>query len=186
MKHSVYKTTNNINGKYYLGKHSSEDPNDSYLGSGVALNKAIKKYGRENFTKQVLKVCETLMEAEHLEKLYVEKHLGDRNCYNMTEGGKGSWAHTWDSNLRKLRAAEALKGKNGFKGKKHTTETRAKISQNNARKIKGEELHERIQDYIKDDGSYGQNSRLAKKWNMTSQAAGRFLKQHNFKEYNNK
>jgi len=47
MKHYVYKITNNINDKIYIGKHSSKDINrDSYLGSGIAISKAIKKYGR--------------------------------------------------------------------------------------------------------------------------------------------
>jgi hypothetical protein len=47
MKHYVYKIINIINGKIYIGKHSSTDINrDSYLGSGIAIAKAIKKYGR--------------------------------------------------------------------------------------------------------------------------------------------
>jgi hypothetical protein len=52
MKHYIYKTTNLINGKIYIGKRSHENPEkDRYLGSGRVLIQAIKKYGRENFKK---------------------------------------------------------------------------------------------------------------------------------------
>jgi hypothetical protein len=43
----IYKTTNIINGKYYVGKDINNS--ESYLGSGVLLKRAIKKYGKENF-----------------------------------------------------------------------------------------------------------------------------------------
>ena len=52
MKHYIYKTTNLITKKYYIGKHSSKNiETDTYLGSGKLLNRAIKKYGRHNFTR---------------------------------------------------------------------------------------------------------------------------------------
>lgn len=181
MIHSVYKTTNNINGKFYFGIHSSEDPNDSYLGSGVALNEAIKKYGSENFTKEVLKICESREEASKLEKLYVEQHLGDRNCYNLTEGGYGTWAHTWDDPYRKFRAARASRLNNGFKGKTHTEEAKRKIGA--AKKLDSTILEQRIKDYKEDDKRYGLNSRMAKKWGITSQKAGSFMKHNNFEQY---
>jgi len=49
----IYKTTNIINGKIYVGKDESNNP--AYLGSGYALKPAIKKYGKENFRKRSLK-----------------------------------------------------------------------------------------------------------------------------------
>jgi hypothetical protein len=49
--HIIYKTTNTSTDKYYIGKHSTDNINDDYLGSGVALKNAIKKYGKENNIK---------------------------------------------------------------------------------------------------------------------------------------
>ena len=48
----IYKTTNLINGKIYIGKYKGNRKN--YLGSGVILKKAIKKYGIENFTREII------------------------------------------------------------------------------------------------------------------------------------
>ena len=54
MFYTIYKTTNIINNKIYIGKHKTTDPNDDYIGSGKHLWRAITKYGRENFKKEVL------------------------------------------------------------------------------------------------------------------------------------
>ena len=51
----IYKTTNNINGKIYVGqKHSSIFLGNKYLGSGKRLKDAIKCYGREHFTVELV------------------------------------------------------------------------------------------------------------------------------------
>jgi group I intron endonuclease len=48
----IYKTTNLINGKWYIGQDSRDLP--GYFGGGVLLKKAVKKYGRINFKKETL------------------------------------------------------------------------------------------------------------------------------------
>ena len=45
-----YKITNNKNGKYYYGVHSTNNLNDGYMGSGVGIKRAIEKYGISSFT----------------------------------------------------------------------------------------------------------------------------------------
>ena len=67
----VYITTNKINGKFYIGKHSTDNLNDNYLGSGIMLNKAIKKYGKEKFKQRILCFCDSEEEAFEVEKYLV-------------------------------------------------------------------------------------------------------------------
>lgn len=86
--HIVYKTTNKLNGKYYIGMQNTDD--HTYLGSGLALVKAIKKYGRENFTKQILVRCNSKEEAAQKEyEILTEEILLDPLCYNLKPGGLG-------------------------------------------------------------------------------------------------
>lgn len=53
----VYKTTNLINGKIYVGAHSTYLIEDGYMGSGKGIKAAIKKYGRSNFKRELLELC---------------------------------------------------------------------------------------------------------------------------------
>ena len=54
MHYLIYKTTNLLDGKYYVGCHQTKNPNDGYLGSGKHLKRAIKKYGFDNFKVEIL------------------------------------------------------------------------------------------------------------------------------------
>jgi len=109
----VYKTTNLINGKVYIGKDKYNDP--KYLGSGILLKKSIKKYGIENFKKEILFESENETEINEREKIEIKKYkriLG-RNCYNLAEGGIGGWNLKFASEKRilefKNRASKASK-----------------------------------------------------------------------------
>lgn len=107
MKYTIYKTTNLINNKFYIGKHQTKNVNDSYYGSGIALKKAIKKYGKENFKKEILFVFETEKEMNEKEiELITEEFVSRSDTYNVGVGGEGG-AH--------------------FKGKKHTSEFKEKL-----------------------------------------------------------
>jgi hypothetical protein len=86
--HLVYKVTNNINGKYYIGVQNTDA--QDYLGSGKAITNAIHKYGKENFTKEILATCNTKEETFLIESMIVTEDLvNDPNCYNMKLGGNG-------------------------------------------------------------------------------------------------
>ena len=85
----IYKTTNNINGKIYVGKQSSK--RKDYLGSGIVLSHAIKKYGKESFSKEILEECFSFEELNQREIFWIEK-LNSRNAdvgYNLSIGGDG-------------------------------------------------------------------------------------------------
>lgn len=98
MHYTVYKTTNIINGKFYIGKHKTSDPYDDYLGSGKLLNKAIKKYGRENFVKEVL--CDYDNEAmmNLAEKILVV--IDPEVSYNICKGGHGGFGYINEQGLK--------------------------------------------------------------------------------------
>ena len=85
----IYKTTNTINGKIYVGKDSNNEP--KYLGSGKLLKKAITKYGKCNFTKEILQYCNSVQELNEAEQHWIEV-LYARNLdigYNIALGGDG-------------------------------------------------------------------------------------------------
>lgn len=89
----VYKTINLIKGKVYVGQHTTTNLDDGYLGSGVLLKKAFRKYGKANFIKEVLCMCESEEELNEME-IYWIKTLKSRSVYgqgyNMTIGGEGT------------------------------------------------------------------------------------------------
>lgn len=102
MKYYIYLTTNIINNKKYIGQHKGK-PDDNYFGSGTAILKAIKKYGKHNFTKQILCYCSTREEANQKEKEYIKFYnaVEDPNFYNLAEGGE---ADGWKACQRYLSA----------------------------------------------------------------------------------
>jgi hypothetical protein len=90
MYYTIYKTTNLINKKIYIGLHSTNDIDDSYLGSGVFLKKAIRKYGYKNFKKEILFVFDNKQDMIKKEKeLVTEEFCLRKDNYNMVKGGYG-------------------------------------------------------------------------------------------------
>jgi group I intron endonuclease len=85
----VYKTTNLINGKIYVGQLSRID--ESYRGSGTILRSAIEKYGKQNFIRETIEVCRTRDEMNERERYWIaalqsqNKNVG----YNIADGGEG-------------------------------------------------------------------------------------------------
>ena len=67
MKYFLYKTVNKINDKFYIGVHQTEDINDGYLGSSLHLDRAINKYGKENFKREILHLTTCKWETKYLE-----------------------------------------------------------------------------------------------------------------------
>ena len=83
-----YKITNNLNNHFYYGIHSTDNLEDGYMGSGTRLNYAYKKYGIENFTKEILKFFDTRKEcAEYEAEMVTEELIHSKECYNVVGGG---------------------------------------------------------------------------------------------------
>lgn len=98
----LYKIVNCITGKYYYGVHSTKNIDDGYMGSGVILKKAYKKYGIENFKKQIIKYFQNKQEMFLYEKEIVNDQLiNDELCYNVICGGKDSFTMKQCSDISK-------------------------------------------------------------------------------------
>lgn len=99
--HIVYKTTNLINGKWYIGKHSTYNLNDGYLGSSKHLKSAIKKYGKHNFKREIICFCDSEEEAYHKEAEFVTMEVVQNPMtYNKMPGGEGSQKRFTDEELK--------------------------------------------------------------------------------------
>lgn len=86
----VYRITDMTNGKIYVGKHMTEDLDDGYMGSGTYLLNAIRKYGRENFKKEILALCESEQAMNELEaSIVTEDFVSRKDVYNIAVGGHG-------------------------------------------------------------------------------------------------
>ena len=107
----IYKTTNLVNGKIYVGQHFTS-ADDGYLGSGKWIKRAIKKYRKENFIREIIEFC-TSANVDDKEVYWIDK-LNATNPevgYNISNGGKN----------------------NGMLGLKHSEKSRKKISLNHKR-----------------------------------------------------
>jgi hypothetical protein len=130
MYHIVYLTTNLINNKIYVGKHSTYNLEDGYLGSGIALNRAIKKYGEVNFKRTVLHFCLTEIQALDIEASIVDTHFIQRvDTYNIALGGGSGWYHVSKQNIGRKHSAETCNKRSiKLKGLKRTKSQCTRIS----------------------------------------------------------
>ncbi len=94
MIYVVYKIVNKLDSKIYIGKHQTKDLNDDYMGSGKHLKNAQRKYGIENFEKEILFQFdnEADMNAKEAE-LVTEEFCLREDTYNLCPGGKGGWGY---------------------------------------------------------------------------------------------
>jgi group I intron endonuclease len=118
--HYLYKTTCNVNGRYYVGMHSTNNLEDGYMGSGRRLRASMRKYGIENFSTEILEFFETrelLIEAEI--KAITPEMITDKNCMNLMGGGTGGFISDEQQRHRSICAnkakCEKLKNDNEFR-----------------------------------------------------------------------
>ena len=92
MHYLIYKITNRLDNKFYVGKHKTADKNDDYFGSGLLLERAVQKHGKENFVKEILFELPTEDEMNQREADIVDEDFVARDdTYNIKLGGVGGW-----------------------------------------------------------------------------------------------
>lgn len=100
----IYKITNKVNGKSYVGKHETYSVDDDYFGSGKILRIAIKKYGKENFHKEIIEFCDNSKDLCDKEIFWIrETNSFCPNGYNINSGGKGGDNFTYNPNKELIR-----------------------------------------------------------------------------------
>lgn len=147
----VYLTTCKVNSKIYVGKAKVRPYHEKYYGSGIILENAIKKYGVENFTKEILEGFDSEEECFEAERFYIEAlHARDPKIgYNIASGGPGGRAAGKRMTVEEAKAVHKSWG---------SREHRELVSQNSLR-------------YWADIGAEERHSRASKTWTPDRRAA---------------
>lgn len=152
MKHFIYKTTHK-NGKYYIGRHSTTNIDDGYLGSGKWIRQIKQK---KNLNREILEYAESFNHLINLENKYLSEHFGKTNCMNLSNNSTG--APIGISNPMKREEV-----KNKFRGTNHWTSKNPEA----LNKLKGDNHWmsrnpERKKDFIENNPNKdGRNAKLA-------------------------
>ena len=160
----IYKTTNLINGKIYIGQDKNNNP--KYLGSGLLIARAFKRYGITNFKKEILEICDS-KEALNKQEIFWINELSSTNKeigYNISKGGtggklvevEGKKGKTYEeyygiekSKLIKQKSSETRKGKPIILKNITREELNLKISKGNKGKFKTDAEKEIIRQGVK-------------------------------------
>lgn len=129
MFYTIYKITNEIDGKIYIGKHQTKDLDDGYMGSGKHLRRAIDKYGIENFDKEILHIFDNEDEMNTKEaELVTDEFVKEDTNYNLCPGGQGGWGYVIKNRLH-----------NSFSKNKKSHEIAMKRSMDTRKKLQNDE-----------------------------------------------
>jgi len=120
----VYKTTNLINGKIYVGSDKNNNP--KYLGSGKLLKQAIQKYGRDNFKKEILCECESRKDLIVREGFWIKSLRSNQKGigYNISSNyfGGDTFSNNPNKEITRLKMSKSSSGKNNPMHKKSVYE----------------------------------------------------------------
>ena len=174
MKNFVYITTNLINGKQYVGSHNGQK--EGYMGSGVLILKAIKKYGPKNFRREILEENLSIEESRLNEEKYIKKYNTlQPNGYNISPtGGLGIYGCHSENTKRKIG--------NSNRGKKRSVKTRQLMAKkaigrkNNQKYFSEDEKHVIVHMHLMFNQPI---TKIARKLNVHKDRIKRFLENNN-------
>jgi hypothetical protein len=167
----IYKTINLSNGKIYIGKDTKNVP--LYLGSGKLLITAIKKYGLDNFKKEILEHCNSLEILNEREIFWISYYNStDRNIgYNIAVGGTGGNTIEYHPNKQKIIKERNKKVSEGLKGHSVSKEARENQSKSQTgwfdrlseddRELYREKLSKKMKEYYSKNKHHSKDKKLS-------------------------
>lgn len=161
MWHIVYLTRNLINDKIYVGIHSTWNLNDGYFGSGKTVQKALKRYGVENFERIILHFGLSRDHISEIEKQIVNVSFISRNdTYNIRLGGDNENKLNPKSVLKRVPAYKKTIKEHGNKhnGMKRSDETKKKMSEWQKGKTYEEKYGERAEEMKRKNARIGEKN----------------------------
>jgi group I intron endonuclease len=173
MKHQLYKITNKLNGKYYIGVHTGDIFKDNYWGSGTIIKESIEKHGKENFEREVIKQLNNKKEIYKLESEIVnEEFVKNQQTYNVAFGGTGGNLGT----IVNKKISDQMKGdKHMYYGKKRPEHTKWLLDNSPMRgKTHSDETKHKIRNSVPNSKKviqYSKNGDFIREWDTTNQAA---------------
>lgn len=198
MSHYVYKITNIINNKIYIGctslnirKRFKQHISASEKGRPYKICRAIRKHGIKNFQIKKIKTCSTSKEMFSLEKIFIKKYDSLNNGYNMTLGGEGFVGGKRSEKHKKIllecitgrikseeeirKISEGNKGNKNKLGFKCSDETKKKISKLHKGKVKSK-IHRRklSKSLLGNSNAFGYNHKRKTKKKMSRQRSKRW------------
>jgi hypothetical protein len=193
----LYKIKNKLNGKIYIGIHSTDDLNDGYMGSGTLILKSIEKYGKHNFIKTILEYCDNRDLLVELERKVVNKEFVDRrDTYNLSLGGSSinsTWKKSNQTILDKLkndlvwaetRSRNISLGINrAMKSGKCSTATREFQMLRNQKSLTKESIEKRKSTYARNKHQQGENHSLYGKRSVNNGTSWKWIQKEEVETY---
>jgi len=191
----IYEIANSINDRKYVGK--TKNNRDSYYGSGILIIAAIKKYGRENFKKEIIEYCKSIDELNEKE-IYWIKELNTLvpNGYNIGTGGEGGDTFTNHPNKEEYRKNKSIASKKLWKNKdyrehlirtkigtKRTEESKKRISEANKNKPKSASHRKALSkawEKRKIEKPHTEETRRKRSESMKGKNVGKYIQIHEF------